>query len=126
MGDIEKYGTGFRRVKNWIKDYPEMKFEFNSLNGFIKVNILNVPVNVPVNVPLNEPVNVPVNVPVNKRQNDIIEEIKSNNRITQKELADKYRVNRETIKRDLNKLKKLGLVRRVGSDKTGYWEVITK
>ena len=35
-GDIEKYGSGFRRIKNEIKQYPTMKLGFTEIpNGFL-------------------------------------------------------------------------------------------
>ena len=82
------------------------------LEGYIKLKIF--------------PVNVPVNVPVNARQRKIIYDIVKDNRITQAELADRYNVNRETIKRDLEKLKELNLIKRIGPAKGGHWEVIDK
>ncbi len=38
-------------------------------------------------------------------------------------IIEQGNVNRETIKRDMKKLRDFGLIRRVGSDKTGYWVV---
>ncbi len=109
-GDIEKYGTGFKRIKEWFVEYPNLKYSFNSFTNFIQVVI--------------ELVNVPVNVPVNERQKKIIKDILLNKNITQIELATKHQVNRETIKRDLKKLKELKLIKRIGPDKSGYWEVV--
>ena len=60
-----------------------------------------------------------------KEQKYIIEDIMKNKNITQIELSKKYDVNRETIKRDLKKLKELKLIKRVGSDKTGYWKLMS-
>jgi len=41
-------------------------------------------------------------------------------------MSKKLKYGRETIKRDLKKLKELKIIKRVGSDKTGYWEVLYK
>ena len=71
-----------------------------------------------------EKLNVPVNVPVNARQKSIISLLSKNKNITIKDLAAKVVVNEKTIKRDLEKLKKLKIIKRIGSDKTGYWELI--
>lgn len=40
------------------------------------------------------------------------------------ELRKMLKVTDKTVKRDLDKLKKSGLLRRVGPDKGGYWEVV--
>lgn len=35
-GDIEKYGTGFHRVRSAISNYPNMKFDYREIqNGFL-------------------------------------------------------------------------------------------
>jgi ATP-dependent DNA helicase RecG len=38
-GDIEKYGTGFVRLHNWLKDYPELKYKFSDLNNFFLMEL---------------------------------------------------------------------------------------
>ena len=69
------------------------------------------------------PINVPINVPVSRREK-LKEIIASNPSITAYELAAIFSVTTKTIKRDLIMLKETGQVRRVGSDKSGYWEVV--
>ena len=43
---------------------------------------------------------------------------------TTKEIISKLNLSERTIYRELAVLKQMGLIRRVGSDKTGHWEVI--
>ena len=43
---------------------------------------------------------------------------------TTKEIISKLNVSERTIYRELAVLKQMGFIRRVGSDKTGHWEVI--
>ena len=43
---------------------------------------------------------------------------------TKEELAQKLGRSRATITRQLQKLKEMNIVRRIGSDKTGRWEVV--
>jgi ATP-dependent DNA helicase RecG len=40
-GDIEKYGTGFKRINDWLKDYPELTLDIYDLNDFFKVVLSN-------------------------------------------------------------------------------------
>lgn len=49
--------------------------------------------------------------------------MKKNPEITTAQLAKILNVARMTIHRDLDELKSAGRIRRVGSDKGGYWEV---
>ena len=45
---------------------------------------------------------------------------------TTKEIISKLNVSERTIYRELAILKQMGLIRRVGSDKTGHWEIVGK
>lgn len=67
-------------------------------------------------------INVPKNVPI-KRLDKIIEIISENKDITIVELANKLDVADKTIKRDIVKLKEQNRLIRVGSLKSGHWEV---
>ncbi len=71
----------------------------------------------------NVPVNVPINVPVNLTEKKVLEIIKNNVHITQNDIAIAIQRDRKTVQRAINKLKKLGLLERIGSNKTGYWKV---
>ena len=69
--------------------------------------------------------NVTENVTEN-RSKQIIELIKDNNRVSTSELAKRLNVTRRTIARDIENLKHNNIIRRMGADKGGYWEVIQK
>ncbi|QOY52778.1 Fic family protein [Candidatus Sulfurimonas baltica] len=71
----------------------------------------------------NVPNNVPNNVP-KERELSIISLITENSKVTVKELAIRFSVNDKTIKRDLEKLKQENKIKRVGSTRSGYWEVL--
>ena len=49
--------------------------------------------------------------------------MKANPNITARELADVLGVEQRTIERRIRVLREKGIVRRVGVDKTGHWEV---
>ena len=66
--------------------------------------------------------NVLENVPEN-RLIKISQLMKSNNKITIPEIAKELNVNEKTIKRDIDKLRESGKIKRIGPDKGGYWEV---
>ena len=57
-------------------------------------------------------------------QNRIIELITNNNRITQNEIASIIGVNVRTIKRNFKVLIANSILERIGSDKTGYWQIL--
>ena len=64
------------------------------------------------------------NFVLNDIQNKIIELITNDKNITQNKIADIIGVNVRTIKRNFKVLSDNNIIERVGSDKTGYWEVL--
>jgi Fic family protein len=68
------------------------------------------------------PKDVPKNVPI-KRLNKIVELVIENRDITIAQLANMLEVSDKTIKRDIAKLKEQNRLIRVGSLKSGHWEI---
>ncbi|WP_371925149.1 HVO_A0114 family putative DNA-binding protein [Desulfobulbus alkaliphilus] len=54
----------------------------------------------------------------------LLDFIRSNRTVSYDELADMTQKDRTTVMRNIGKLKDAGILRRVGSKKTGHWEVI--
>lgn len=40
-------------------------------------------------------------------------------------MSDKLKINPSAVQKHLNKLKQKGLLKRIGPDKGGYWEIIS-
>ena len=77
------------------------------------------------NAPENASVNAPVNasVKLSETEKRIMELLKSDGYCTYDMMSEKLSVNRTTIMRNVQSLVKKGLLRRVGADKNGYWEI---
>jgi fido (protein-threonine AMPylation protein) len=76
--------------------------------------------------PVNDPVkakNDLVNDPVKR---NILQYLKHNPKANYRELADKTGYSTATIKRHIQELKKMGIIERIGSDKTGFWKIIAQ
>ena len=73
---------------------------------------------------VNDGVNEKVNETVNERQRSIISSVSSNPYITQAELATMLGISIVHVNKNMKKLQALGIIRRVGPDKGGHWEVI--
>jgi Fic family protein len=84
-----------------------------SLKDYIKESKKDVPLKVPKDVPL-------------KRLDKIIDLVKKDKNITIVQIADILGVTDKTIKRDITKLKNENRIVRVGSLKSGHWEIIDK
>jgi ATP-dependent DNA helicase RecG len=63
---------------------------------------------------------------LNKNQQYIIEMISKNPYTTINELSRKIEISTTAIENNKKKLREKGLLKRIGSDKGGYWQIITK
>jgi ATP-dependent DNA helicase RecG len=63
---------------------------------------------------------------LSENQKKILEKISENGHVTQKELSKYIGITEKNIRININKLKQIGFLERVGSDKKGYWQVIEK
>lgn len=61
-----------------------------------------------------------------ERQISILELIKEHPKISRKDLSNKLNINQSAVQKHLVMLKEKGILRRVGSDKGGYWEILEK
>jgi len=61
-----------------------------------------------------------------QRQSQIILLISQKNTISSKQLSEIISVSKKTIERDIEKLKLTGKLQRIGKQKGGYWQIITK
>jgi predicted HTH transcriptional regulator len=59
-----------------------------------------------------------------RHQFAVAEAISSNPYISYDDLAERLSKDRSTVMRNIGKLKELGALRRVGSKKTGHWQVV--
>ena len=73
----------------------------------------------------NDPENDLENMTV-KRQKVIVNFIKMNKKISMNEISKILKVSQATVKRDLQQLKSESIIKRIGGDRGGHWEVIKK
>ncbi len=130
IGEIEKYGSGFLRIRREIKAYPTMKLLIaNAPNGLLTTISYNQQKtdtkggDVTENVTKNVTKNVTENV-TEKRQLNILELIRDNPQITTNEMAELLNITKRTVLRDIEKLKQKKLLIYKGSAKKGYWKII--
>ena len=67
---------------------------------------------------INEPVNEPVKM--------VFAVITKNPNLSKEKIAERIGMSRATVTRALAKLIENGTIQRVGSDKTGHWEIVKK
>ena len=69
----------------------------------------------------NDPVNDPVKL--TDRQNMILQMFNEDKTLSRERLCEKTGLSDGTIKREIAYLKSIGKLKRIGSDKSGYWVV---
>jgi len=66
----------------------------------------------------------PIKASLSDLQVQLLDLIRSNRNVSYDELAGMTQKDRSTVMRNIGKLKVAGILRRMGSKKTGYWEVM--
>lgn len=118
-------GTGVRRA---LQDWPQIQFTddrdgclFTSIVTRIKVHDLKNKDALKVQVEFE---NAPINAPLSDLQEQILDIIREDSKVSYEFLMMKLGKDRTTIMRNIQKLKEMGMVRRSGSKKTGSWEIL--
>lgn len=108
-GQIESLASGFERTFSYCKKEMVKTEYFESAEGFRFTFFRSHQGHVP-----DKP---------NKRQEELLAFLRKEKTLTIESLAKKLSVSSKTIKRDIQKMKQMGLLKRQGSDSDGFWEV---
>ena len=124
---VEERGMGIRtKVIPQVKTITGKEPEFIADEDCLMITMYRDETTIePVNAPVNETVNETVNEPrvLSALQKQLLSLIDFNPHISYEELINQTGKVRTTVWRNLRSLVKLGILTRIGSDKTGYWHV---
>jgi ATP-dependent DNA helicase RecG len=126
-------GTGVRRA---LQDWSQIQFFddrdsclFTSCverpkmtTSLIKENLKGQ--NAPINASINAPINAPINTTLSDLQIQILKIIEEDSWASYEDIAIKSEKERSTINRNIQQLKSLGILQRVGSNKKGSWKIV--
>ena len=113
---VESLGSGIPRI---LRAYGEDCFHFT--DNFIRITF---PVSLQVDhAGATENATENATEKTNKTQQGILHLIKENKYLTYDEIAKQLSLERTTVWRNIKKLQEKGLLRRVGPDKGGHWEI---
>ena len=130
---MERRGSGFKKI---IEDYqfqhnyteelaPIFKSEYGSF--FLTLKNLNYyqDTNPTSHGEINGGINGEINGGINLSETEIkiVASIRENPTITRTEMASALSIGTSTIDRSIRKLKENGILKRIGSNKTGSWEI---
>ncbi len=138
-GDIEKYGTGFIRIRRQLKDLKTATYKISETGDFFRVELLdtrsydlekdveNITSDLKNDLKnkfpdLKKDLESRFNLTTN--QVLIIKSVLENREITQQLLSEIVGISQKNIRNNMKKLKEKGVLKRIGPKKGGYWEVL--
>lgn len=118
---VKEFGEGVDRMYKEMENAGLPAPEYSNNAFMLNVTIRNGEVNGDVNGDVNGEVN---NNNLSKNERLVYEAIASNANITRLSLIETLDISSRTIDRAIKSLKEKGVIERVGSDKTGHWNVL--
>jgi len=116
--NIEKYGSGFIRIRKALRDYPELSLEVKEIGAGVELIFKQLAAATEEPQRTNELEKSSVESSV-----EIIDLMARNPDVTAKELAQTLGVTLRAIEKQIAKLKREGRLLRVGPNKGGHWQV---
>jgi ATP-dependent DNA helicase RecG len=116
--NIEKYGSGFIRIRKALRDYPEVSFEVKEIGAGVELTFKRLAADADEPQQTNEFEKISVESTV-----EILNLIARKPSVTAKELAQTVGVTLRAIEKQIAKLKREGRLIRVGPNKGGHWQV---
>lgn len=123
-GEVEKWGTGIRKIYNQCKEENiKVKFEDRKTAFFVVVYRKDLQ-GLIGNTEKDLEKKKIIDDTLNKTERKIYNIIKSNNNVTQLEIAETLGISKITVKRNIATLKEKRFIERVDSNKKGCWKVL--
>ena len=127
-GEIETWGTGLRKIYNVCKKEDlKVEFEDRKLAFFVvfyRKDLDKLIENTEKN--LNKKVESKVESKLTVNQKKILVLINSDPNIILSELSQKVGISVTSVSNNLKKLAEKGIIKRIGADKNGYWQILKK
>ncbi len=116
---IEQIGTGINRIKNSVKEHGQGSVEFYYNNFFTVTFTRTKKVGEKLGIKLGDK----LGVKLGENEIKIIELMRENKYITTKELSEHIKISTTAVDNNISKLKKKGILERIGSAKGGHWKI---
>ena len=110
---IEQWGTGYEKIQKELQKYPEINMEIDDTSSFVQVRLVKV---------ATTPITTPITTPVTTKEK-LLSLLKQNPSITREALAKELGISVNGVKQHILKLKKDGVIERIGDNRNGYWSI---
>ena len=124
---MERRGSGLRKIIDEYPEYDAPVFRSTEQSFIVTLKNLNYRAS---SSPLGDDVGVDNGIDdgidngVEKNTEKILNAILENPEITQKGLSEEIGLSVRTVARELKRLRDANVIKRVGSDRSGYWEIV--
>lgn len=115
---VEQIGSGISRMKKAMAD-TKLEAPVFTLEGMFSVTFFR-----PISV--ERLIEIYWSPFINESQTNILKTINRNNKISKRELGEEVQLGKTSIDNNIEKLKDLGILERIGSDRGGSWKIIPK
>jgi ATP-dependent DNA helicase RecG len=110
---IEQWGTGFEKIRKELEVYPDVNLVIDDSSSlFVQIKLLKIV----------QKSTTPITTPITTKDKFLVL-IENNPKIKRDNLAKELNISINTVKEYILKLKKDGVLERVGDNRNGYWEV---
>ena len=114
LGIIEQWGNGLKLISGELNDYPEIELKWTEPGIAFRVSFIKK----------NFTAQQESEKSSQKSSQKIIEIIKNNSQITTTEISGMLGITRRAVAKNIAKLQEEGIIKRIGPDKGGHWEII--
>jgi ATP-dependent DNA helicase RecG len=118
--NIEKYGSGFIRIRKALQEYPETSFEVQEIGGGVLVTFAQAGAKQLQEAGATELKSS------EKSSEKSLALLRKSPALTISDLAQQLGISQRAVEKQIENLKRNGTLRRVGPDKGGHWQVLEK
>ncbi len=114
---MSRSDTHALRIREMLKDYPEISFSIEEIGDFFRIEITYQP------IPDNLEKDLQNRFGLTDNQLKILVAVRQDRSVTQQRLSELIGITSKNIRLNMKKLKEKGLLKRIGPDKGGYWQI---
>lgn len=120
-GDIERYGTGFVRIRENLQSYPDVELNLEEMGDFFKAELRHIAP--PITPPITPPIITRDRIVATDLEFRILRLLHDQPRLSASNVAALLQIRRDTVKEYIARLKAKGLLLREGGARGGIWRV---
>ena len=133
MGIVESWGTGIGKIVSAAAENGLKKPEFILIDDMFRINLYrNALVDKVETVSdssekgseISSEINNNSNLTINETQKLILQIIDEDASISAKSIAERLELSSRSVEKNIKKMKDEGILKRIGSPKSGHWEIL--